>query len=71
LSKADEPLSAMGSHLLPFDTGQLELVMTRLRAQVPAAAWTEAWAAGRRLSLDDAVRLAANALGPAALQKGE
>jgi predicted ATPase/DNA-binding XRE family transcriptional regulator len=64
LSKADELLSAMGSQLLPFDREQLELALARLRGKVDPAVWAEAWRAGQRLTLDEAVTASLRLGGP-------
>ena len=56
LSKADALASAIGGQLLPFDAGQFESALTRLRERLDSAAWARAWDDGRQLTLHEAVR---------------
>jgi DNA-binding CsgD family transcriptional regulator len=65
LGKAEAIVGPTGLQLLPFDRYQHELITAQLRSQVDQPACDSAWAAGRQLSLDEAVQ-AALALGQAA-----
>jgi len=65
LGKAEAIVGPTGLQLLPFDRLQHEAISVQLRAQLDQPACDSAWAAGRQLSLDEAVQ-AALALGQAA-----
>jgi tetratricopeptide (TPR) repeat protein len=57
LSKADAVLGTIQSLLLSFDQQQFQLGCSRIRAQLEPLVWTAAWENGRRLTMDEAVRI--------------
>jgi DNA-binding CsgD family transcriptional regulator len=64
LGKADAVVGPSGPQLLPFDRGQHELIIARLRSRVDPPTWEQAWGIGRQLSLDEAVSLAESLAAP-------
>ena len=55
LGLADTVASTVGGRLLPFDAEQFVATQAKLREQLDAAAWAQAWQEGQGLSLGDAV----------------
>jgi tetratricopeptide (TPR) repeat protein len=56
LSKADALASSIGGQMLPFEAEQYEAAVAHTRERLAPDAWRQAWADGRTLSLDDALR---------------
>jgi tetratricopeptide (TPR) repeat protein len=52
-------------HLLQADRRRIDREIDGARASAVEASWRSAWAAGERLSIDDAIAAARSALGPA------
>jgi non-specific serine/threonine protein kinase len=73
LGAASKVRETMGTPLYPADRGQHDAYVRRAQAQIDAAAWDRAWAAGQALSMDEAlgeVQRSESALGDASSAAG-